>query len=141
VALICDTGGLYALYDADDAQHSSVKAVIAEEAGPLFLPVILLAEIDYLITTRLGVEAELDFLEGVTEGEYSLVGPTPEDLVRCRELVTQYRDLPLGLADASVLATAERLGIPRVLTLHHPHFRALRPKDLPYLILLPADQI
>src|SRR2546428_401857 len=64
MALICDTGGIYALYDADDAHHSAVRAVVEAEVGPLFLPSILLAELDYLLTTRLGTDAELDFLEG-----------------------------------------------------------------------------
>ena len=49
MALICDTGGVYALYDADDAQHAAVREVVEAEPGPLFLPVILLAEIDYLL--------------------------------------------------------------------------------------------
>jgi predicted nucleic acid-binding protein len=140
VALICDTGGVYALYDGDDAHHLAVKTVVEKETGPLLLPVVLLAEIDYLVTTRLGVDAELDFLDSLQEGAFSLVGLTSEDLTRCRELIVQYRDLHLGLADASVVTTAERLGIPHILTLDQRHFRAVQPKGIPYLILLPADQ-
>src|SRR5262249_14304991 len=45
------------LYDADDAHHAAIKAVVENEPGPLFLPVVLLAEIDYLLSTRLGQEA------------------------------------------------------------------------------------
>lgn len=116
MALICDTGGIYALYDADDAHHVAVRAVVEAETGPLYLPSILLAELDYLLTTRLGSDAELDFLDGLTDGAYELIHPTADDLIRCRELIAQYRDLSLGLADASVVATAERLGIPRSLT-------------------------
>lgn len=111
MALICDTGGVYALYDADDAHHVAVRAVAEAERGPLYLPLVLLAELDYLLTTHLGIDAELDFLQGLADGAYALIHPTAEDLVRCRELIQQYRDLPLGLADASVVATSERLGI------------------------------
>ena len=50
------------------------------------------------------------------------------------------RDLPLGLADASVIATAEHLGVNRVLTVDQRHFRAVRPRKLSHLILLPADE-
>ena len=67
MALICDTGGIYALYDADDIHHIAVRAVVEAEAGPLYLPSILLAELDSLLTTRLGPDAELDFLEGLSE--------------------------------------------------------------------------
>src|SRR5262245_55266039 len=105
MALICDTGGVYALYDADDAHHDRAEASVDQRPGPLWLPVLVLAEIDYLLTTRLGVDAALDFLESVEQGAYSLVPLLGEDVTRCRELVAQYRDFGLGLADASVAAT------------------------------------
>ena len=65
MALICDTGAVYALYDADDVHHAAAKNTVEAEAGPLFLPTVLLAEIDYLLTTRLGVDAALEFLESI----------------------------------------------------------------------------
>jgi uncharacterized protein len=141
MALICDTGGIFALYDGDDAHHESVRRTLDAEAGSLFLPAILLAEIDYLLRERLGVEASLDFLESLEIGAFSLVAPTPEDLARCRDLIRQYRDLDIGIADASVVATAERFGIPRILTVDQRHFRAIRPRNLPFLTLLPADAV
>ncbi len=139
MALICDTGGIYALYDAGDAEHAAVRAVVEQEPAPLCLPSVLLAELDYLLTTHLGVDAELDFLQGLADGSFELIHPTTEDLTRCQELIHQYRDLPLGLADASVVATAERLGIPRLLTLDQRHFRVVQPRRLSHFILLPAD--
>src|SRR5438067_5696474 len=117
MALICDTGAIYALYDADDIHHAAAKAVVEAEAGPLFLPVILLAEIDYLLTTRLGTDAALDFVRSIEAGAFALIGLSAEDVTRCRELLTQYRDLAIGLADATVVATAERLRIARLLSL------------------------
>lgn len=140
MALICDTGGIYALYDADDAHHLAVRAAVEAESGPLFLPTVLLAELDYLLTTRLGIAAELDFLDGLMAGAYVLIHPTADDLVRCHELIRQYRSLGLGLADASVVATAERLGIPRLLTVDERHFRAIQPRELSHFILLPSDR-
>jgi predicted nucleic acid-binding protein len=96
-------------------------------------------ELDYLLTTRLGPDAELDFLEGLTNGAYLLIHPTDEDLLRCRELIAQYFDLSLGLADASVVVTAERLGVSRLLTLDERHFRAVQPRSFSHFILPPAD--
>ena len=139
MALICDTGGVYALYDADDVQHAAVRAVVEAERGPLYLPSVLLAELDYLLTTHLGIDAELDFLQGVADGAYVLIHPTSEDLIRCRELIQQYRDLSLGLADASVVATSERLGISRLLTVDQRHFRVVQPRGFSHFTLLPAD--
>ena len=58
----------------------------------------LLAELDNLLTTRLGTDAELDFLDGLTDGAYVLIHPTADDLIRCRELIARYRDLPAFIA-------------------------------------------
>ncbi|MCL4206853.1 MAG: PIN domain-containing protein [Pirellulaceae bacterium] len=139
MAVVCDTGGVYALYDADDAHHATVKVVVESEPGALLLPTILLAEIDYLFNTRLGVDATLDFLASVEAGAFTLVELMPKDLMRCRELVHQYRDLPLGLADASVIAIAERLRLQRILTIDQRHFRTVNPSGFSHFILLPAD--
>jgi uncharacterized protein len=89
MALICDTGGVFGLYDADDAHHAAIKAVVNNESGPFFVPVVLLAEIDYLLSSRLGQDAALDFLESVAQGAYFLVPMLAEDLRRCVELVRQ----------------------------------------------------
>lgn len=140
MALICDTGGVYALYDADDRYHQATRKVVETEPGPLLVPVVLLAEIDYLLTVRLGTDAALDFLESVQLGAFTIVALADEDLTRCRELMKSYQAFPLGVADASVIAAAERLGLRRILTTDERHFRAIRPRGLDHLILLPADQ-
>jgi predicted nucleic acid-binding protein len=139
MALICDTGAVYALYDADDVHHVAAKSVVEAEPGPRFLPIILLAEIDYLLTARLGGDAALDFLQSIEVGAFTLVPPSSEDLARCRELILQYRGLKLGLADATVVATAERLEIQRLFTVDQRHFRAIQPRGLGHFVILPAD--
>lgn len=102
MAVICDTGGLFGLYDADDAHHAAINAVVENEPGPLFVPVVLLAEIDYLLSTRLGQDAALNFLDAVEQQAFLLVPLLTDDLGRCLELIKQYRDLQLGNADAAV---------------------------------------
>ena len=140
MAVVCDTGAVYALYDADDVHHAACKGFVETERGPLFLPTVLLAEIDYLLSSRLGIDAALEFLESVDGGAFTLVNLLPEDLARCRELIVQYRDLRLGIADATVVATAERLKIQHVFTVDQRHFRAVEPRGLGHFIILPADQ-
>ena len=54
MAVVCDTGGIYALDDADDTHHGAVKVVVGVRPGALLLPTVLLAEIDSLLTARLG---------------------------------------------------------------------------------------
>ena len=139
MALICDTSGVFALYDFDDAHHQAVVEVVQSESGSLLLPVILLAEIDYLLHQRLGLDAAFEFIEAVELGQFTLVPLTASDITRCRELVSQYRDLEIGLADASVAAAAERLNVPRLLSLDHRHFRAITPRNFNHFVMLPSD--
>lgn len=139
MALICDTGALFALDDADDAHHADVRASVERERGDVFVPVVLLAEIDYMLTSRLSDAAARDFLESCDLGAFTLVPFVEADLRRCRALMRQYHDLRIGIADASVVATAERLVIPRRLTLDERHFRAIVPSGLGHFHILPAD--
>lgn len=138
MTLIADSGALYALYDANDKHHRSVTKVVKNERGPVIVPTVILAEIDYLLREFLGVDAELSFLEGIENSFYNLEGLTNADLKRCKELIEGYRDLDIGLADAAVIATAERLGINRILTIDERDFRAVKPKK-GKLVILPAD--
>ena len=86
----------------------------------------------------MGVDAELDFLGGISEGAYALEALTSVDLARCQELISVYRDLDLGLADSCIIATAERLGVKRILTVDERDFRAVKPAFGSF-VLLPAD--
>ena len=80
------------------------------------------------------------FLRSFGSGFLTVADLRPIDLTRSAELVEQYADLPLGGADASVIALAERMGITQVATLDTRHFRVVRPKHVPALTLLPDDE-
>ena len=138
MTLVADTGGLYALFDADDTYHEAVRQVIEQERGPLIVPTVILAELDYLLREFLGVDAELDFVDSLIRGAFTLEPLTAVDLARCRELIEGYRDLDLGLADAAVIATAERLNLRRILTVDERDFGAVKPRHGAF-VLLPAD--
>jgi len=140
VALIADSGGLYALYDARDKHHRAVRETVAAEIGPIIVPTVILAELDYLLRTKLGIKAEIRLLEGIAKGSFTLEPFTIEDAVLCQGLLAKYRDLDLGLADASVVATAERLGVFRILTVDERDFRSVRTARGNPLVLLPADR-
>lgn len=58
--------------------------------------------------------------------------------MRIAELVARYRDLPLGTIDASVVATAERLGITEIATVDRRHFSVVRPKHVDAFTLIPG---
>ena len=76
-----------------------------------------MTEVVYLIATRLGADAEVRFLGDLAAGNFAVEPVAPRDWLRIAELVSRYRDLPLGTADASVVVLCERLGLSDVATL------------------------
>lgn len=103
----------------------------------LIIPILVLGELDYWCSRRLGVEAWLIFLDDVLAGVYRIEPPTGADLARCRQLQARYADLNLGVVDSSVIALVERLEEPKLATLDQRHFRAVRPAHVEAFELLP----
>jgi len=86
-----------------------VKAAYLDNSGPLLVPAGILGEAAYLIESRLGSRALDGYLADLEHGALAL-DCGEDDFPRIRELVTRYADLPLGFADAAVVACAERNG-------------------------------
>jgi predicted nucleic acid-binding protein len=82
-------------------------------------------------------EAEVRLLGALASGDLILEPLEPADLMRIAELVSTYRDLPLGTVDASVVAAAERLEITAIATLDRRHFGVVRPAHIEAFELLP----
>jgi uncharacterized protein len=133
--VVVDTGPLYAVVDEDDADHARCRAVLEQAEHRLIIPTLVIAEATYLIGTRLGPDIEARFLMSLTP--MHVEAPTPDDWPRIADLVRQYADFPLGGADASIVALAERLDIETIVTLDDRHFRAVRPRHRKAFRLLP----
>lgn len=88
---------------------------------------LVVTEVVYLLGRRLGVQAEVRFLGDLAAGNLIPEPVAPADWLRIAELVARYRDLALGSVDASVVTTAERLGIADIATFDRRHFSVVRP--------------
>lgn len=97
----------------------------------------MITEVVYLIGSRLGPEAEVRFLGDLAAGEFTVDPVAAADWLRIAELVSQYRELPLGSVDASVVATAERLDLHQIATVDRRHFSIVRPAHVSSFDLLP----
>lgn len=98
---------------------------------------LVVTEVTYLLATRLGPEPEIRFLGDLASGALSIEPVPAGDWLRIAELVAAYRDLPLGTVDASIVAAAERLGIPQVATVDRRHFGVVRPRHVAAFTLVP----
>ena len=125
--MIVDTSGLLAFFNSGEPAHEAAVAAVASATSPLVVSPFVIAELDYLLLTRLGVDAELLVLAELSAGAWHLVHVDQEQLSRIKEIVSRYRDQGIGVADASLVFLADRFGTRRVLTLDHRHFDVLRP--------------
>jgi predicted nucleic acid-binding protein len=139
VALVIDASCLLSYVDADEPRHEDVTVIIGAERGSLVTTEVAVAEADYLILQRLGVEAELAFLTDLAEGTFIVDCLDRRDLTEAREIAARYRDLRLGLADASLVVLAARYSTTRILTLDERAFRAVTPLQGGSFTVLPAD--
>ncbi|TAK25772.1 MAG: PIN domain-containing protein [Chloroflexota bacterium] len=124
--MIClvDASVLYAAVDVRSHAHGAAVATLARPDLSLILPALAVDESLYLVGKRLGARFEARFIRGLAD--FDIVAPTPADCARMADLVDRYQHLPLGGADASIVALAERLGTTLVATLDRRHFSVVR---------------
>jgi uncharacterized protein len=104
-----DTSGLVSFVNRRDPAHRRAIRALATDPGPRFLPEGILSEVAYLLERALLPNAFDRVLQDVTAGEFTLYSSLA-DIPRIRHLIARYRNLPLGFADAAVIACAERHG-------------------------------
>lgn len=137
--ILLDTSGLLSALFSDQRHHEACAVALRAAEAPLIVSPFVLAEIDYLIAKYAGVDAELEFLADVASGAYEVPPFSGADIAAATRVIDRYRDLNIGLADASVVVLAERFGTTDVLTLNEHHFRAIRTGSGRPFRLLPAD--
>lgn len=138
MALILDTGPLYASLDRSYADHATCRRLIETADERLIIPAPVLVEVDCWIHARLHAGVLVALLDDVVFGAYVVEELLLEDYRRIRELCDRYADADVGFVDAAVLAVRERLNEPKLATLDHRHFRVLQPRHVEALKLLPA---
>lgn len=137
--IVLDTGGVYAAMDASEALHGRAVAALVAAAPPRVLSPFVLAELDYLVATRVGHDAQMALVGEVMRGAYQLEPFSSEDVAHAKRIMDRYGDLRIGLADASVVVLANRHRTLDLLCTDERHFRALRgPGGKPFR-LLPYD--
>jgi predicted nucleic acid-binding protein len=136
--ILLDTSGLLAAIDGSQHQHTQAAAALRQASAPLLLSPFVLAELDYLLATKVGTGAQRAMLDEVARGAYRLETFTGDDVALAVVILRRYRDLEIGLADASIVVLAERYGVLDVLTLDYRHFHALRGPGRRRFRLLPS---
>lgn len=116
---LTDTGPLFAMVDpqGQPAQFTRCTALFAALAMPLVTTWPCLAEVMYLTGREDGWNMQQFIAEYVVTETLRLHTPTKQETARILQLMEQYADRPMDLADASLIALAEAQGYTRIFSI------------------------
>jgi uncharacterized protein len=130
VAILLDPSAIVAAADTADLNHRAAVAWFSRADEPLLLGALGLAELDLLLQRELGAPASEAVLQALVADAIRLVAPTSEDLARAMVLMREAAEHKPRLADALLVATAERLGIRRVAAFDRRPLAVFRPRHV-----------
>jgi predicted nucleic acid-binding protein len=137
--IVVDTSVVVAYMNAGDDYHAAVAGWLDGADGDFATTPLIVAEVDHLVGTRGGRAAQRAFHRDLASGAY-LVEWWPGAIASVVKIAERYADTGLGLADASLVALAERLDTIEIATLDKRHLRVVRPlAGGKAFLLLPAD--
>lgn len=124
--ILVDTGPLVALFDPKDKAHSSCRRILHGIRDPLYTTIPVLTEAFYmLMPASIGSDRLRDF---VLKRGMHIWFFTEAAMTRAFELMEQYADHPMDLADASLVVAGETLGTKRIFTIDRRDFDGYRLK-------------
>lgn len=125
--LIADTSGLYAYYDGSDPEHQQCRKAVAAAAHLVVSPLVL-AELDYLLSTRIGPEAAHGALAHLRDRVAVRRYAVPEIESHLSTALGTMRRYPqIGITDTMNVVMASEYRTDVILTLDRRHLRMVRP--------------
>jgi hypothetical protein len=124
--IIADTGFFIALGNRKDNFHDQAKQKILTLKEQLITTYSVIVETSYLLLERCGNDAQFKFLHQLIQGSIKIFNLENKHLKRVLELMMQYSNLPMDLADASLVALAEEINENRILTTDFRDFNIYR---------------
>ncbi len=127
--VIADTGFWLALANRNDRHHTDAAAVLGELGERLITTWPVLAETCHLLLRHVGGPAQQKLMQNYAESAFDVFDLTQEHASDIQRYMKKYADLPMDLADASLVVLAEHLGHGRILSTDQRDFRTYRWKQ------------
>lgn len=133
-----DAGPLVAVLDESDGDHQRCVSVLKRLSDPMITTWPVVMEAMYLLgQTHNPLDSQEALLAMLDRQLVLVVELRREDLPRLRALIRKYRDLPMDLADATLIRVAEREAVRQVFTLDKRDFQVYRLGRRETLTIIP----
>lgn len=113
--VLIDSGPLIALFDRSDRYHETVLNFLRSFEGELVSSWPVLSEVSHMLDFNLDVQ--LDFLEWVHRGAVQLPPLHRDELKEIIEMMRQYTNVPMDLADATLVFLAHREKLEKIISI------------------------
>ena len=127
--ILVDTGFWLALASRRDSVHGRAIALVKTLTEPLLTTWPVMTETCHLLVTRVSVEASVRFIANYQRGTFRVENMPNECGERLLALMQRYADLPMDLADASLVLLAEQVGHGRIVSTDRRDFKTYRWKN------------
>jgi predicted nucleic acid-binding protein len=134
--ILLDTGPIVAFFDASDDYHQICIDILKNIHEPIVTTWTILTEAFYLL--GFSWQAQDNLWEFMLRGGIEIFPIDAKMQSRCRELMKKYKDLPMDLADGSLVVLAESKNLAKVFTLDHRDFKIYRFAKNKKFKLIPA---
>lgn len=122
---LVDAGPLVALLDPKDEHHVACRDALRDKIRER-LATVWPAFTEAMYLLRGHPEAQEKLWLMLEKRGFEILPLDIEDAPRMRALMKKYRDLPMDLADAALVAVAEREGLDRIFTVDRKDFNVYR---------------
>jgi len=133
--ILVDAGPLVALIDADDKYHEQCVFSLTSIRETMLTVWPAFTEAMYFL--RISFHLQDVLWQMLESGTLRIADLDADDCARMRHLMRKYRDQPMDLADAALVAVAERERISRIFTLDRRDFSVYKPAGMPRFEVLP----
>lgn len=125
-----------AFFDASDDYHKPCVELLKGVNEPLITTWPVLTEAFYIL--GFSWKAQDNLWEFIMRGGVEVLSMDHKEQIRCRQLMKKYADLPMDLADGTLVVLAESKKVKKIFTLDHKNFRIYKPAFTKTFTLLPA---
>lgn len=134
---LIDSGPLIALFDKSDRYHTQVLSFLKDFKGALLTSWSVITEVSHILDFNLQVQ--IDFLKWCELGGLEIYDISQQDLLHIRVMIEKYSDIPMDLADATLLYIADKENIREIVSIDSDFdiYRTLKKQNLNNILLQP----